>query len=206
MSVVRVPDRLPPEVGCPPPYTYLSSDQFIGPTVRSIGPLDHRQADDFFQRFVTSILRQQISMAAADAILERLEAAHELEPAPIAETDPESLTDTGLSRRKAETVVRIATAFERRGWSQASFAGAADEDILGELTSIRGVGPWTAKMQLMFALGRPDVFPVEDLGIRHGMTKLAGGELSRAEMRALARRWRPYRTIASMYLWGSEDG
>ena len=206
MSEVRVPDRLPPEAGCPPPYPYLSRDQFIGPTVRSVGPLDHQPAEGFFPRFVTSILRQQISMAAAEAILDRLKAAHELEPAAIAATDPESLTDIGLSRRKAETVVRIATTFEQRGWSRASFAGAADEEILRELTSIRGVGPWTAKMQLMFALGRPDVFPVEDLGIRHGMTELTEDELSRPEMCALARRWRPYRTIASMYLWRSEDG
>jgi DNA-3-methyladenine glycosylase II len=80
----------------------------------------------------------------------------------------------------------------------------ADEEVIERLVRIRGVGTWTAKIFLMFALGRPDVFPVEDLGIRRGMTNLFG-ELNAAEMLEVAERWRPERTRACLYLWRAAD-
>jgi DNA-3-methyladenine glycosylase II len=82
----------------------------------------------------------------------------------------------------------------------------SDDAVVEELTTIRGVGPWTAKMFLLFALGRPDVFPVEDLGVRRGMEQVVGRELTRGEMRDRAAEWAPYRSYASLYLWRAYEG
>jgi DNA-3-methyladenine glycosylase II len=79
-----------------------------------------------------------------------------------------------------------------------------DEAVVAELTTITGVGTWTAEMQLMFSLGRPDVFPVGDLGIRKGMRTLYG-DLSREEMVEKSEEWRPYRSYASLYLWRAKE-
>jgi DNA-3-methyladenine glycosylase II len=101
-------------------------------------------------------------------------------------------------------VQEIAAAFREDGLSRAAFDAMADEEVIERLVRIRGVGTWTAKIFLMFALGRPDVFPVEDLGIRRGMTNLFG-ELNAAEMLEVAERWRPERTRACLYLWRAAD-
>ncbi|MBS3760683.1 MAG: DNA-3-methyladenine glycosylase 2 family protein, partial [Halodesulfurarchaeum sp.] len=95
-------------------------------------------------------------------------------------------------------------AFDERNWSRDSFADLSDEAVIEELTEIRGIGPWTAKMFLQFGLGRSDVFPVEDLGIRQAVTELYGVE-SRAAMREQAEVWAPYRSIGSLYLWRAGD-
>jgi len=162
-------------------------------------------AETFFERFVVSILRQQVSMASAAATRERLFAATEVTPEGILATDEAVLREAGLSRQKARYVRNVAEAFVERGYSREAFAGRSDEEVLAELTSITGVGTWTAKMQLIFSLDRPDVFPVEDLGIRKGMQSLYG-DIDREEMVERASAWRPYRSYASLYLWRAEDG
>jgi len=93
-----------------------------------------------------------------------------------------------------------------RGYSKDYFAEMDDDEVRAELTSIPGVGPWTADMQLMFSFGRPDVFPVGDLGVRKGMVELFGEDMTRAEMVDRAQRWAPYRSYASLYLWGVDEG
>ena len=80
-----------------------------------------------------------------------------------------------------------------------------DDAIIEELTSVRGVGPWTAKMQLLFSLGRPDVFPIEDLGILRGREELIGSEASHDQMIERAAPWQPHRSLASRYLWRLTD-
>jgi len=162
-------------------------------------------ASTFFERFVVSILRQQVSMASARATRERLFAAVDVTPSGILAAEESLLRDAGLSRQKARYVKNVAAAFEERGYSRAGFADLTDAEVLDELTSITGVGVWTAKMQLLFSLDRPDVFPVEDLGIRKGMRALYG-DVDRAEMEDLAEAWRPYRSYASLYLWRAQDG
>jgi DNA-3-methyladenine glycosylase II len=150
---------------------------------------------------IVSILRQQVSMASANATRERLENAVEMTPEALLRTDHSTLRDLGLSRQKASYVHNIAEAFIERGYSREYFAEMGDDAVIAELTEIKGVGPWTAKMQLLFSLGRPDVFPVEDLGIRKGMNAIYGDDLERSRMTEIAERWRPYRSYASLYLW-----
>ncbi|HKL30832.1 MAG TPA: DNA-3-methyladenine glycosylase 2 family protein, partial [Natrialbaceae archaeon] len=102
-------------------------------------------------------------------------------------------------------VRNVARAFEENGYSSEYFEGMDDDAVIAELTKITGVGVWTAKMQLVFSLARPDVFPVEDLGIRRAMEAIYGDDLTRAEMVEIAEQWRPYRSYASLYLWRSRD-
>jgi DNA-3-methyladenine glycosylase II len=188
------------------PHEYLRNDPHVGPLVDRHGPLSLDPAEDFFERFVVSVVRQQVSMASAEATRERLFDAVEVTPRGVLDADPERLKDAGLSRQKTRYVRNIAEAFEERGYDKAYFEGMDDEAVVAELTSITGVGTWTAKMQLMFTLGREDVFPVEDLGIRKGMTALFGTDLTRAEMVERSEEWSPYRSYASLYLWGVEEG
>jgi DNA-3-methyladenine glycosylase II len=187
------------------PHDHLrAADEVLAALVDEHGELDIEPAADLFERLVTSILRQQVSMASAAATRERLFEAVEVTPAGILAADETTLRDAGLSRQKTRYVKNAAEAFLEHEYSHETFAELDDDAVVDELTAITGVGQWTAEMQLLFALGRPDVFPVGDLGIRKGMRTLYG-DLSREEMVEKAETWRPYRSYASLYLWRSKE-
>ncbi|WP_229112293.1 DNA-3-methyladenine glycosylase family protein [Halapricum desulfuricans] len=190
------------------PHVSLRADAKLGPVVERVGPLRVEPAEDLFERLVVSVLRQQVSMASAAATRERLFDAVEVTPEGILHADDETLRDAGLSRQKTRYVNNVARAFREEGYSRAYFEGMDDDAVRAELTSITGVGAWTADMQLIFSLGRPDVFPVGDLGIRKGMVRLFEDLAveDRAAMRDRAERWAPYRSYASLYLWRTVEG
>jgi DNA-3-methyladenine glycosylase II len=159
-----------------------------------------------------SIVSQQLSTKVATVIFNRFCALFP-ENYPhaelLAEIDAERLRSAGLSGQKAaylRNVAHFALArpFEGHGWDELS-----DAEILALLTAIKGVGPWTVQMLLMFTLGRPDVFPVDDLGIQQAMSRLYGleerGAALKKRMIELAEPWRPYRTVACRYLWRWKD-
>lgn len=183
----------------------LEDDEILGPVVERVGERSLEPADDFFARFVRSIIRQQVSMAAASAIEERVRETVQLTPAAVLALDREDLHQAGVSTQKAQTIFLIAEQFDGGTWSRRYFEDRTDEEVIDELTTVRGVGVWTAKMQLIFSLARPDVFPVEDLGIRSGMEVLVGDSLSREEMIERSRRWSPVRSLASLYIWDVVD-
>lgn len=159
---------------------------------------------------IRSILHQQLAGAAARAIENRF-VAHFGGRYPsvgaLLEAQPETLRGLGLSRQKAATVRAIAEAFESRLLSTRRLKVAADDEVLELLTQVKGVGPWTAHMTLIFSLGRTDVLPTSDYGVRKGamrlfdLATLPGAE----ELTGLAEPWRPYRSIASWYLWRVAD-
>ena len=182
----------------------LREDDVLGPVVERHGPLALDPSDDLYRRLVVSILRQQVSMASAAATRERLFDAVEVTPEGVLAADEATLRDAGLSRQKTRYVRAVAEMFREEGYDKAHFADMADEEVVATLTSITGVGPWTARMQLLFTFGRPDVFPVGDLGVRKGMRTLLG-DMDREEMVTEAERWRPYRSYASLYLWRVEE-
>ena len=187
------------------PHESLREDAYVGPLIEEHGVLELDTADDMFERLVVSILRQQVSMASAAATRERLFESVEVTPEGILAADPETLRDAGLSRQKTRYVRNVAEAFSEE-YSKSYFEDLDDGEVVAELTSITGVGQWTANMQLLFSLGRPDVFPVGDLGVRKGMRSLFGDEeMSRDEMVAEAERWAPYRSYATLYLWRIEE-
>ncbi|WP_101296445.1 DNA-3-methyladenine glycosylase family protein [Halegenticoccus soli] len=183
----------------------LRNDPVLAEIVEAHGPLELSAADEPFERLVVSIVNQQLSTAAASSIRERLFARHEITPESLIRADDESLREAGLSGQKIEYVRNAARAFRDRGLTRATFEGMTDEEVVDELTAIRGVGAWTAKTFLMFGLGREDVFPVEDLGIRNGMRHLYGEGMSREEMVERAKAWRPYRSVACLYVWHAYD-
>ncbi|UIO98835.1 DNA-3-methyladenine glycosylase 2 family protein [Halobaculum sp. CBA1158] len=183
----------------------LRGDDLLGPVVERHGPLTIDPASDPFERLVVSILRQQVSMASAAATRERLFDAVEVTPEGLLAAEESTLKDAGLSRQKTRYVRNVAEAFAENGWDREAFAAMTDDEVREELTAITGVGAWTANMQLLFSLARPDVFPVGDLGIRKGMTTLYDREMSRSEMVEEARRWAPYRSYASLYLWRAKE-
>jgi DNA-3-methyladenine glycosylase II len=186
-------------------YTHLRDDPHLGALVTEHGPLTIEPSDDFFRRFLISILRQQVSMESAAATRERLFSRIEVTPEGVLAADEATLRDAGLSRQKTRYVQNLARAFRDHGYSREYFADMDDDAVRGELTDITGIGAWTANMQLMFSLGREDVFPVGDLGVRKGMQAVFEADLSRAEMVERADRWRPYRSYASVYLWRVEE-
>jgi len=189
------------------PHDRLRDDEYLGPLVERHGEVTVEPAEDFFERFVVSILRQQVSMASAAATRERLFESVEVTPNGILAADKQVLRDAGLSRQKTRYVRNVAEAFIEEGYSRAYFEGMDDDAVRAELTKIPGVGPWTADMQLLFSLGRPDVFPVGDLGIRTRMARLFDDLAveDRAVMRERSERWKPYRSYASLYLWRATE-
>jgi len=187
------------------PHDTLRDDEHLGPLVEAHGELTLDPAEDLFERLVVSILRQQVSMASAAATRERLFDAVEVTPAGVLAASDDVLSDAGLSRQKTRYVNEVAEAFQKHGYSIESFAQLDDDAVRERLTAITGVGEWTANMQLLFTLGREDVFPVGDLGIRKGFRTVVGEEYDRAAMADYAERWAPYRSYASLYLWRAEE-
>ncbi|MFB6104954.1 MAG: DNA-3-methyladenine glycosylase [Halobacteriaceae archaeon] len=186
-------------------YETLRTDSDLGPIVEDHGRLSLDPAEDLFQRLVTSIVRQQVSMASAEAIRDRLFDTVEVTPSGILATDPETLRDVGLSQQKTRYLQDAARTFQAEGYDRETLARLSNDAVRDRLIDITGVGDWTVDMQLMFALGREDVFPVGDLGIRTGMHAIVDPDLTCEEMVAHAERWRPYRSYAALYLWRVTD-
>lgn len=178
----------------------LYEDPAMAPLIEKYGELDLAPAEDPFSRLVVSIIHQQLSNASARAIEDRVFDRFQITPGSLLEADPEDMKEAGLSRQKIEYIQNVARTFQDQDWNRESFSVMSDKEVIERLTEIRGVGTWTAKMFLIFVLARPDVFAVEDLGIRKGM-EILFGELDRDEMIERASRWKPCRSYACLYLW-----
>ena len=185
----------------------LRSDPTMARLVDEHGPLELERAEDEFARLIVAIINQQMSTASAAAIRERVFERFEITPEGILAAETTALREAGLSRQKVEYVRNVATAFRERDLTADGLASHTDEEVIEELTQIRGVGPWTANMYLLFVLGRQDVLPLGDLAVRRGIETLYndGMELTRAEMREIAEVWRPYRSLATLYIWAEYE-
>jgi DNA-3-methyladenine glycosylase II len=182
----------------------LRRDPVMARLIDEHGPIELEPADDEFRRFVVSIINQSVSTASAKAVRERVFERFEITPEALLDAEEDRLRDAGLSRSKAEYIKNVAQRFEETDLRREALSDWEDEKVIDELTGIRGVGEWTARMYLMFALGREDVFPIGDLAVRRGMETLYG-ELSRAEMVEQAEDWRPYRSLATLYIWAEYE-
>lgn len=158
-----------------------------------------------YERLAISIINQQLSTASAAAVRERVFELlnHEVTPATVLAADEEALRDAGLSRMKVEYMRNAARAFQESDLTREGLAAHSDDEVVDRLTEIKGIGEWTARMYLLFVLEREDVLPLGDLAVRRGIEQLYGdgAELTRAEMREIAERWRPYRSVATRYIW-----
>ena len=127
----------------------------------------------------------------------------------ILDTDRATFRSVGLSNQKTNYFYNIATFFSEPGNKRIQWKRLSDEDIISKLVTIKGVGKWTVQMILMFTLGRPDVFPIDDLGIQLSMKDHYGIKAEKKELKIkmtkIAEEWTPYRTLASRYLWAARD-
>lgn len=198
------------------PFDHLvACDPVLGAFVSGHGPLDEAERrrgrpDDAYGALVRAIVGQQLSVKAARTIYGRLCALYgERTPTPqeLIATDPEQLRGVGLSRAKAAYLRDLAEHIEDGELDVDRLPELPDEEVAAALIRIKGLGQWTVDMFLMFHLGRSDVLPVGDLGVRRAAQLLYGlSEMpSPAELIAIAEPWRPHRTLACLYLWASLD-
>jgi len=162
---------------------------------------------DLFLNLVSAIVSQQISTAAARTIWGRFESlVGEVNPKSVLSHSHEELRGCGLSGRKAEYILGIAEAWQS-GYADIDWDEMSDVEVMAALIKLRGVGTWTVEMILIFTLLRPDVFPVSDIGVVRAVERLysEGERMSNDELIAKSQDWRPWRTVATWYLWRSID-
>lgn len=173
--------------------------------IDEIGPLKREVTVDSFTALVRSVVGQQISTKAAETVWQRFkELVSEVSPDNILGTDPDKIQRCGLSHRKVQYILGIAKSAKEKDVDFDSLEGLTDEEVVGKLSSLPGVGVWTAEMLLISSLGRKDVLSFGDLGIRRGLMKLHGlEELTKEDFLKYKELYSPYGTVAAFYLWES---
>ncbi len=186
----------------------MKRDRILRKIIPAYGPAHLASRGDPFVTLARSIVGQQISVKAAQSVWERVVATcPKLVPAQFLRAGQEKLAGCGLSKRKAEYILDLADHFRNGTLHVAKWAEMDDEDVIAELTQIRGIGRWTAEMFLMFNLMRPNVLPLDDIGLINAISQnyFSGEPVTRSEAREVAANWEPWRTVATWYMWRSLD-
>jgi DNA-3-methyladenine glycosylase II len=195
-------------------HALARADPALGRWMRRIGPLefDWHRSFDTVDALARSILHQQLSGKAAATIERRLRAAlpggPRITASGLSSIEPEAMRACGVSGNKCLSLLDLADRALRGGIpSSRALAWMDDEEAIDSLTEVRGIGRWTVEMLLMFRLGRPDVLPVDDLGVRKGAQRLLGAnEMPRPNgLQTHGQRWAPWRSLAAFYLWRIAD-
>lgn len=188
---------------------FLVKDKYIGPLIKKYGPckIKKRKKSQYFASLVGEIIGQQLHGKAASTIYGRLEKelSGEVVPEKILRKRDITLRKCGLSFAKIKYAKDLSRRVKSRRLKVEDLDKLPDEEVIEELTKVKGIGKWTAEMFLMFSLARPDVFPIDDLGIRKGMKKLLGKDLSNDQMVIIAKRWKSWKTVAAWYVWKAID-
>ena len=164
--------------------------------------------NDPFVTLARSIVGQQISAASAQAVWDRLlVAVPEFTPARVGRVHIDRLRACGLSQRKAHYIHDLAAHFRQGGMRIDDWHDLDDESVIAALTRIRGVGRWTAEMFLIFNLMRPDVLPMDDIGLQKAVSQhyFSRDPVTRSELREVAENWAPWRSVGTWYMWRSMD-
>ena len=184
---------------------FLAKDKYLGPLVKKYGPckIRSRPKAKYFVDLVDAICGQQLSVKAAATIFGRVsdKLGGQIIPEEILKQKDKELRSCGLSFAKIKYVKDLAQRTKDGRLKIKILDKLSDEEVAKELIAVKGIGQWTADMFLMFSLARPDVFPVEDLGIRKGMAKLTKKEMDKESLIKFSRRWQPFRSVASWYIW-----
>ena len=197
-----------------PPYwdkacaDLLKRDRIMKKLIPQFGPVHLMTRGDPFVTLARSVVGQQISVAAAQAVWSRVEAAcPKLTPARFVKIGFDKLAACGLSKRKSEYILDLAQHFVSGALHVDTWTSMDDEEVIAELTQIRGIGRWTAEMFLIFNLMRPDVLPLDDVGLIRAISVnyFSGEPVTRSEAREVAANWEPWRTVATWYMWRSLD-
>jgi len=186
------------------------ADPILGKVIEKFGEIKipEETGDPFFV-LAKSIIYQQLAGKAAKTIFDRFEALceGEITPQKVQRLSIDKLKTAGLSERKANYLKDLARHFIDGIITPKTFPELSNEEITKELISVKGIGPWTAEMFLMFHLKRPDVFSAKDLGLHKGVCLLYNKEypLTDEELIKISEKWSPYRTLACLYLWRIKD-
>ena len=187
------------------------ADPVLARVIEAVGPFTLEPRDGSFRSLARAIFFQQLAGPAARAIMNRVLAAlgtdeeRSFTPKQLLAATDDQLRAAGLSRQKTAYLRDLAEKFASGQLHEDEFASLDDEDVIGRVSSVKGIGRWTAEMFLIFTLGRPDVLPVDDLGVRRGFQQTYGleGLPKPEEMQRIAAPWRPYRSVGTWYMWRS---
>ena len=185
----------------------IELDPRLGPWIQAVGkfPLPVQEAD--FDLLCRSVIGQSISIQAAATIARRirkeLSDESKLTPAQVLKSDETELRHLGLSQTKASAMIELAEIWNRKKLHDEDLKMMSDSEIMDLLTPVRGIGPWTVKMFLIFGLRRADVFPQEDLGVRLWIQKLENWNKRPTPSQCVKKSeiWKPYRSIPTIYMW-----
>ncbi|MGI0060376.1 MAG: DNA-3-methyladenine glycosylase family protein [Nitrosotalea sp.] len=187
--------------------TFLKQDQTLALVIETVGEYKLKKRNHHFAVLVESIISQQLATSAADAIFKRFKGLYPKFPtaSEILGTRKSKLRKVGLSGMKIEYLKDLAKHMDEGKLNMRSLSKMNDEDVISHLTQVKGIGRWTAEMFLIFSLGRQDIFPVGDLALRKGVQILFSLQEipKQIEAEKLGQRWKPYRTIATWYIWKS---
>jgi DNA-3-methyladenine glycosylase II len=206
--------RTVPSLVCVPSYweeaklELMKRDRILRKLIPQFGDLHLVSRGEPFTTLARSIVGQQISVAAAEAVWQRLlEVCPKCTPLQVLRAGSERLAACGLSKRKAEYILDLAEHFKAKRVHVDKWAEMDDEEVIAELIQIRGIGRWTAEMFLIFNLLRPNILPLDDFGLLRGISTnyFSGEPVSRSDAREVAANWEPWRTVATWYLWRSLD-
>jgi DNA-3-methyladenine glycosylase II len=194
--------------------SHLSKDKKLQKVIASHEPFELKSRSNICLRLCASIMGQQLSTKVARVIYHRfleLYGGEEPKPEQIVATPPEKLRAIGLSNSKVQYVLNVARFAIDNKLDDKKLKKMSDEEVIDLLTQIKGVGKWTVEMLLMFTLGRPDIFSVDDYGIQVAMKKIYKiDDSSKKEMKEkmlkISNKWSPYRTFACLHLWHYKDG
>jgi len=183
-------------------------DRVMRRLIPQFGDVCLESRGDAFVTLARSIVGQQISVKAAQSVWDRFEAlSKSLTPANVLKLKVDDMRASGLSARKVEYLVDLALHFSNGTVHTRQWADMDDQAIIDELVAIRGIGRWTAEMFLIFYLLRPNVLPLDDLGLINGISHnyFSGEAVSRSDAREVASAWAPYCSVATWYIWRSLD-
>ncbi len=183
-------------------------DRVMKKIIPQFGDVMLESRGDAFVTLARSIVGQQISVKAAQSVWDRFAAlSRKLTPAGVLKLKVDDMRAAGLSARKVEYLVDLALHFDSGAVHVKQWQGMDDEAIIAELVAIRGIGRWTAEMFLIFHLMRPNVLPLDDVGLINGISHnyFSGEPVSRSDAREVAQAWQPYCTVATWYIWRSLD-
>lgn len=186
----------------------MKRDRIMRKLIPQFGDMHLMGRGEAFTTLARSIIGQQISVKAADSVWQRfLEVCPKCTPTQVMKAGSEKLVSCGLSKRKTEYVIDLADHFKAKRVHADKWVEMDDEEVISELVQIRGIGRWTAEMFLIFNLLRPNILPLDDLGLLKGISinYFSGEPVSRSDAREVAANWEPWRTVATWYLWRSLD-
>jgi DNA-3-methyladenine glycosylase II len=186
----------------------VKKDRVMKRLIPQFGDACLQSRGDAFVTLARSIVGQQISVKAAQTVWDRFAALpKKMTPALVLKLKVDDMRAAGLSVRKVEYLVDLALHFSSGDVHEKQWAAMEDEAIIEELVAIRGIGRWTAEMFLMFYLMRPNVLPLDDVGLINGISRnyFSGEPVSRSDAREVAQAWKPYCTVATWYIWRSLD-